>query len=122
MTNQVIPAIWWGLKRRCSHCGDGDLFVRWITLHARCLYCGLEYLRNQGEAWPFFFVMDRIPIAAGITAIFFGFRISHWIEGVAFFCAIAVPIVVTMPQRQGLAISLNYLSRVYFCDPSDLLP
>ena len=27
-----------------------------------------------------------------------------------------------MPQRQGLEVALNYLSRVYFRDPSDLLP
>jgi len=66
--------------------------------------------------------MDRIPIAFGIAAIFFVFRISHWIEGVIFFCAVTVSIVVTMPQRQGFAIALNYLSWVYVRDPSDLLP
>ena len=27
-----------------------------------------------------------------------------------------------MPQRQGAAIALNYLSRVYLRDPSDALP
>ena len=33
-----------------------------------------------------------------------------------------VPLVATMPQRQGAAIALNYLSRVYFPDPSDEIP
>ena len=27
-----------------------------------------------------------------------------------------------MPQRQGAAVALNYLSRIYFRDPSDALP
>ena len=34
----------------------------------------------------------------------------------------AAPLVATMPQRQGVAIALIYLPRVYFRDPSDDLP
>ena len=66
--------------------------------------------------------MDRIPILLGIAAIFFGFRITSWLNGIGFFLAIAGPLVATMPQRQGAAIALSYLSRVYFRDPSDDLP
>ena len=33
--------------------------------------------------------------------------------------AMAVPLVLTIPHRQGLAIALDYLSRVHFPDPSD---
>lgn len=66
--------------------------------------------------------MDRIPILLGIAAIFFGFRITTWLNGVGFFLAVAGPLVATMPQRQGAAVALSYLSRVYFRDPSDVLP
>ena len=67
--------------------------------------------------------MDRIPLLLGIAAIFFfGFRITNWLNGLGFFLAIAGPLVATMPQRQGAAVALNYLSRVYFRDPSDVLP
>lgn len=96
--------------------------MRWITLHRQCASCGLVYLRNQGDIWFFWIVMDRIPILAGIAGIYFGFRVSNWLEGVAFFLALACPLVATMPQRQGAAIALNYLSRVYLRDPSDVLP
>ena len=96
--------------------------MRWITLHRECAECGLVYLRNQGDIWFFWIVMDRIPILAGIAGIYFGFRVSTWLEGAAFFLALAVPLVATMPQRQGVAVALNYLSRVYFRDPSDALP
>ena len=44
----------------------GPLFVRWITLHDRCNVCGLRYLRNQGDTWLCWIVMDRIPIAVGL--------------------------------------------------------
>ena len=119
---RILPAVWRGVRRRCPHCGREPLFVRWITLHRRCTACGLVYLRNHGDIWFFWIVMDRIPILLGIAAIFFGFRISNWLDGLGFFLAIAGPLVATMPQRQGAAVALSYLSRVYFRDPSDALP
>jgi hypothetical protein len=66
--------------------------------------------------------MDRIPILLGIAATFFGFRITSWLNGLGFFLAIAGPLVATRGQRQGAAVALSYLSRVYFRDPSDILP
>ena len=66
--------------------------------------------------------MDRIPLLCGIAAIFFGFRVTTWVSGLLFFGAIARPLVVTMPQRKGIALAINYLSRVHFRDPSDALP
>lgn len=119
---RILPTVWRGVRRRCPHCGRGPLFVRWITLHRQCPDCGLVYLRNQGDIWFFWIVMDRIPILLGIAAIFFGFRITTWLNGVGFFLAVAGPLVATMPQRQGAAVALSYLSRVYFRDPSDVLP
>ena len=114
-----------GLARRATALPPlraGAAFVRWITLHGQCAACGLVYLRNQGDIWFFWVVMDRIPILLGVAAIFFGFRITNWLNGVGFFLAIAGPLIVTMPQRQGAAVALKYLSRVYFRDPSDALP
>ena len=96
--------------------------MRWITSHDHCPVCGLVYVRNQGDTWLYWIVMDRIPLALGIIMIYFGFRVSDWKVGVMFFLAMAVPLVVTMPHRQGIAIALNYLSRLYFEDPSDEIP
>ena len=112
-----------GARRRCPHCGRGPLFVRWTTLHERCNVCGLRYLRNQGDTWLYWSVMDRIPIAIGLVLIFFfGLHTPTWPQVLLFFAAMAAPLVATMPQRQGIAVALNYLSRVYFPDPSDDLP
>lgn len=110
-------------RRRCPHCGRGPLFVRGIRLHDRCNVCGLRYLRNQGDTWLYVVVMDRIPIAIGLILIyFFGLHTPTWPQALFFFAAMVVPLVATTPQRQGIAVALNYLSRVYFRDPSDELP
>lgn len=118
----VRQALWRGMNRRCPHCGHGAIFVRWITTHVSCSTCGLVYLRNQGDTWLYWILMDRVPIFLGIVAIYFGFRVTTWISGLLFFTAMAGPLIATMPHRQGLAIALNYLSRLHFRDPSDPLP
>ena len=112
-----------GIRRTCPNCGRGRLFVRWFTLRHDCPVCQLVYLRNPGDTWLFWIVMDRIPIAIGlILIVFFGLRVSGWVTGTLFLSAMVVPLVATMPHRQGVAVALSYLSRVYFRDPSDELP
>jgi uncharacterized membrane protein YgaE (UPF0421/DUF939 family) len=64
-------------------------------------------------------ITDRIPILAGIVALYFGFTSSTPWVAAAFFLVLIVPIIVTMRPRLGVAIALAYLSRVYFADPSD---
>lgn len=93
-----------------------------MRLRHECSVCGLVYQRNPGDTWLFWIIGDRIPIAVGIVALYFGFRATDWPTLLAFFLAMVVPLVATMPHRFGVAIALNYLSRIYLRDPSDELP
>jgi uncharacterized protein (DUF983 family) len=69
-----------GARRTCPNCGLGPLFARWFTLRHDCPVCKLVYLRNQGDTWLFWVIMDRIPIALGlILIVFFGLRVSSWV-------------------------------------------
>ena len=117
----IRTALWRGIRQRCPRCGDGPLFQRWIVAHDRCSSCGLLYQRNYGDIWMFTNIMDRVPIAFGIAALFFGFRAHNLLTGIAFLAMMAVPMIVTVPHRQGLALALDYLWRMYLKDPSDEL-
>ena len=64
-------------------------------------------------------IMDRVPLLVGIAAVYFGFRASNWLLIVLFLAFMVIPMLATMRQRQGVAHALDYLSRVYFPDPSD---
>ena len=80
--------LWRGVRRRCPHCGQGPVFVRWMTMHDTCRVCGLRYLRNQGDTWLYWIVMDRIPLAIGlILVVFFGVSALTWQSGVLFLVA-----------------------------------
>lgn len=108
-----------GVRRRCPRCGEGALFRRGITAHERCSECGLLYQRDQGDTWIFTIIMDRIPLLGGIAAVYFGFQAHSWWLAALFWTALVLPTIATIRERQGLALALNYLSRLYFPDPSD---
>ena len=67
----------------------------------------------------FTIITDRVPILLGVALVYFGFRATNWMVAAAFFVLMTIPMIATIPHRQGLAIALDYLSRVYFPDPSD---
>lgn len=110
-----------GLRRKCPRCGEGDLFQRWIVTHERCGVCHLLLQRNYGDTWMFTNIMDRFPILFGIAALFFGFRAHNLLTGFAFLLAMLIPMIATIKHRQGLALALDYLVRIYMPDPSDEL-
>jgi uncharacterized protein (DUF983 family) len=102
-----------GLRRRCPRCGEGALFRRGIQVHERCSECHLLFQPNYGDTWMFMIITDRIPMLFGIAALYFGFVADGWLGTTAFFVAIATPMLATIRQRQGLALAIDYLVRVY---------
>ena len=109
-----------GWRRRCPRCGEGPLFIRRLQTHERCSACGLVFQPNHGDTLMFMMITDRIPILVGVIAVYFlGFRSTNWLITVAFLIVMIIPLVATIQQRQGLALALVYLSRVYFGDLSD---
>jgi uncharacterized protein (DUF983 family) len=108
-----------GIRGKCPRCGEGALFERWVVAHERCSSCRLLYQRNFGDIWMFTNIMDRLPIFFGIVALFFGFRVFSFWSGVLFITALTIPMVATIRHRQGLALALDYLVRLYSKDPSD---
>lgn len=99
-----------GLCRRCPRCGKGPLF-RGFKIRERCSECGLVFQHDYGDIWLFIVITDRIPLLLGIALVYFGFRSATGIHALIFFAAIAVPIVASIRERQGLALALDYLSR-----------
>jgi uncharacterized protein (DUF983 family) len=110
------------LKRRCPHCGRGELFSGWATHIARCPFCGLVYERNPGDTWAFTVVGDRIPVALIIALIYFGVFRSNHVMGVVLILLFTGLLVWTSPNRWGVGIALHYLSRRYWPDPADPVP
>jgi uncharacterized protein (DUF983 family) len=117
----ITTALRRGLLKRCPHCGQGPLFAGWHHLD-RCQVCGLVYERNPGDTWAFTVIGDRLPVAAIIGLLYFGFGRSHRVLGLGAFAVMGVLLVLTAPNRWGVGIALHYLSRVTWPDPGDPIP
>ncbi len=111
-----------GWAKRCPHCGQGAIFVRWTTTNRRCPVCAYLFEKDYGETWGVWVVTDRITLAAGIVVVYFGFRVTSVWVGLAFLAAMVVPLILSMPRRHSLAIALVYLGRRAWPDPGDELP
>jgi hypothetical protein len=61
--------------------------------------CGLVYERNPGDTWAFTIVGDRLPVAAGIALLYFGFGRSYKVLGVATFIVLGALMILTSPNR-----------------------
>lgn len=101
-----------GMRRRCPRCGEGKLFRRWLEIDERCSHCNLVYQPDYGDTWLFLIITDRIPLLFGIAVVYFGFAVPTWIAPIGFFFAMAIPLLATIRQRQGIAIALDYLVRM----------
>jgi uncharacterized protein (DUF983 family) len=52
-----------GLRLRCPRCGEGTLFTGWMTMPARCAFCGLRFERAQG------YFVGAIYVNYGVTVL-----------------------------------------------------
>ena len=118
----ALAALRRGLSKRCPHCGKGPLFAGWSHHLERCPVCGLIYERNPGDTWAFTIIGDRLPIAAIIVMIYFGWGRMPVAVGLLLVGALGVLLVWTAPNRWGAGIALHYLSRVIWPDPEDPVP
>ena len=80
------------------------------------------YERNPGDTWAFTIIGDRLPVAAIVVLIYFGYGRTHRLLGLITFGVLGVLLVWTAPNRWGVGIALHYLSRVYWPDPQDPVP
>ncbi|MCC6848601.1 MAG: DUF983 domain-containing protein [Deltaproteobacteria bacterium] len=101
-----------GWRKRCPRCGEGRLFKRLNVMHEHCAVCGLRYLEDQGDLFGYLFALDRVLFLAPLIGLVF-LRVwvpsSTWFYGLWALAMLAL--VVTLPQRTGVGVALDYLRR-----------
>lgn len=98
-----------GWRKKCPHCGQGDLYRRWMRLHERCPVCGIKYLENQGDLIGPLMFLDRVVFIVPVIVLFY-FGVWHpTLLGVLGLGGIALFLLVyTMPNRNGLSLAIDY--------------
>ena len=111
-----------GWRKRCPRCGKGSLFARWTVLADRCSSCDLVFEPSPGATWAFWIVGDRVFVVAAMLPIYLGFSMPNlWLRGVLL-SLVLLSFFATMPNRQGVATALDYLTRIHWGDPVEREP
>lgn len=111
-----------GLGKRCPRCGRGALFDGWFRSRARCDACGLLFEASPGSVWGYWVLGDRIFVVLALLPFYLTLPVPDPSQRAALCLAILVPLVLTMPNRLGLARALDFLWRLHWGDPNEAEP
>ena len=109
--------------KRCPHCGNGSLFKSWTALHANCRACGIKYVRNSGDPWAFLLFLDRAAfISPVVVMVYFEVYQKSFLVFTGLSAAVVLLFFLSTPNRYGLCVAIDYLTRVRWPDPNDSIP
>jgi uncharacterized protein (DUF983 family) len=105
----LTTAIGRGLRKRCPRCGVGGLYESFYTLKERCDHCALPLRVHEDDCYAFMYVSTGFITGVFLIAFFF-FTPANIVLGQVIVALLAVAIMwLTMPQRKGVALALNFL-------------
>ena len=107
----ALQAIGRGLRRRCPRCGEGPIFEGFINVRKQCTSCGFVFEERSGDTWGFWVLLDRVFLVIPVVLILLGFATSSLRLRLLLIGLLLIPLIATMPHRQGVAIALDYLFR-----------
>jgi len=86
----MIEAVRRGLRRRCPHCGEGALFVKYIKVRAHCPVCGEDNARHSVDdaaSYTTVLLVGHVLVAPLLAVE------SFWDMSLALVLALLVPLV-----------------------------
>jgi uncharacterized protein (DUF983 family) len=99
-----------GLSCACPRCGDGKLFIGFLTLRPRCEACGLDYgFADSGDGpavFIIFFAGFIVVGAALVTEV--EFQPPYWVHVALWLPLILILTLGPLRPMKGLMIALQY--------------
>jgi uncharacterized protein (DUF983 family) len=119
---RALPVLLRGLRKRCPRCGRGRLFSGWFTSHDQCSECSLVYEVSPGSIWGFWVIGDRIFVVAALLPFYLTLPVPDPGQRALLSLLVLIPLVLTVPNRLGLARALDFLWRLHWGDPNESSP
>lgn len=99
-----------GFGGKCPRCGQGALFKGFLSLHANCSVCDLDFAKADSGDGPAFFVMSLVSFFA-VALAFIARFVWDAPMGLALFVSIGFTVAATLlllrPMKATL-IALQY--------------
>lgn len=102
-----------GARKKCPRCGVGNMYAQWNVLAYSCSSCGYEIERRGADTW--FFTYMSTAFLTGLIILFmllYSFS-NHLLGHIVIVVGWFVLIVLTLPYRKAMAISIDYIVEKY---------
>jgi uncharacterized protein (DUF983 family) len=98
------------LLGRCPRCGEGKLFDFYLTVAARCAYCGLDYTMFDAGDGPAVFVVLIVGaiVCAGALYVEFTFSPPYWVHAALWIPTISILTFALLRLAKSLLLVLQY--------------
>lgn len=99
------------LRRKCPHCGAGDLFRRFYTMHDACASCGMSFDQSEGNTWFFMYLTSGGVVGVCFLILFFWRPAPAdlpWVSAVMISGAL-LTLIASLPFRKSFGMAMDYL-------------
>lgn len=99
-----------GIKGRCPHCGEGDLFDGFLKLAPRCEVCGLDYGFADPADGPAFFAITFACLPSALFAVWLetAHQAPYWVHAVTTLPLLLVTMIPPLRPLKGWLVASQY--------------
>ncbi len=112
----LFTLLWRGVKKRCPRCGKGQLYQNWYRLHKNCPKCHYLFFYDPIDILSFMY-MSTALLTGLFILVMFTLTPANLVLGRVLLGFLALlTIVGSLPRRKGIAIAIEYWSRLHLED------
>jgi uncharacterized protein (DUF983 family) len=105
-----LPPTATGMRGRCPRCGEGRLFVGFLTVPPSCSACGLDFTFADSGDGPAVFIMMIVGFIVVGLALFveFTYHPPYWVHAVLWIPLVLGLAIGLLRPLKGLLIAQQY--------------
>ncbi len=94
----------WGLRGRCPHCGEGNLFAGYLKFTDQCDFCGFDFQNNDAGDGPAVLVISIAGMLVVLPALLVEvvFRPPIWVHAVLWLPVSTLVVLALLRPFRGM--------------------
>ena len=111
----VFQALKKGLRRKCPHCGKGNIFLKYLKVNDKCANCGEELSHIRADDMPPYFTIAIVGhiVVSGVLLVEQAWSPSLWTQ-VAIWPALTLALTMALlPYVKGGVVGVLWALRMF---------
>ena len=119
---RVWPAMLRGWAKRCPACGEGNLFVAYLSVSPTCSVCQTELHHHRADDAPPYFTMFIVGhvVVGGMLFVEKSYHPDLWLHAAIWLPMTVVLSLWLLPRIKGALIAMQWAWRMHGFDQPHL--